>query len=103
MKKLLLTTLITGALAGSVFGQGAISVAGGHGYYSTVQGATTGTAVPIGNPASAGTWGLINYAVVYSTDATAGLFSATTASAMSTQLPALKPSSAMSPPSRQSP
>jgi hypothetical protein len=81
MKKLLLTTLIVGALAGSAFAQGLVSLAGKV-YYSTVQGATTGTAIPIATPGVAGTWGQINVALVYSDSAVGPLFSATSASSL---------------------
>ena len=81
MKKLLLTTLIIGALAGSVFAQGLVSLSG-KAYYNTVQGTTAGTAIPVATVAQVGTWGQMNVALVYSPTAAAGLFGATTAGSL---------------------
>jgi hypothetical protein len=82
MKKLLLTALVTGALAGSVFAQGLINLSGGKAYYNTVQGTTTGTGVPVATIGQAGTYGNINVTLAYSPTANGGLFSATTAGAL---------------------
>lgn len=77
MKKLLLTSLISGVLAGGVFAQGTVNLA-----LQTTRTArwTTDlsslTAIPVGNPAQVGTYGQLNIAVYYAADGTASPFTA---------------------------
>lgn len=83
MKKLLLTTLIAGALAGSVFAQGTVSLNASsvHGYIQYNTGGTTAN-VSSGNPAQVSTYGQLDIAVYYASAGTATPFTATTASTL---------------------
>jgi hypothetical protein len=78
MKKLLLTTLITAALAGSVLAQGTVSIAGSLKY--STDGGTTLVSVAKGT-SSLGTYGAFNVAIYYGTDLT-GPFGSSTAGAI---------------------
>jgi hypothetical protein len=77
MKTLLVTTLIAGALAGSVFAEANIAFQAnrtdGLVYYSTDD--VTKTAFPVGNPASYGTFGNLNIALYYAPAGTPSPFS----------------------------
>lgn len=84
MKKLLVTTLITGALAVSALAQGTVSL----GLNSTttarfIQFSTDGTTevrVPTGSPAAVSPFGNLNVAVYYASAGTVSPFTPTTAS-----------------------
>jgi hypothetical protein len=87
MKKLLLTTLIAGALAGSAFAQGTVSLqasSAGHGLiqYQTAGGTTN--AFPTGSPATIGTYGNLDVAVYYASANTADPITSSTASLLPT-------------------
>jgi hypothetical protein len=87
MKKLLLTTLIAGAVAGSAFAQGTVSLQAnttGHGnlQYATVGGTTN--VVAVGNPATIGTYGNLDVAVYYASANTADPITSSTASLLPT-------------------
>jgi hypothetical protein len=89
MKKLLLTTLITGALAGSVFAQGTVAfqATSAHGLiqYQLTPGGTTNS-VATGNPATIGTYGDVNISVYAASAGTSDPLGVSSASA--TSLPA---------------
>jgi len=85
MKKLVLTTLITGALAGSVFAQGSVAftAATSRPIQYTVDG-TTKISVPAGTTAQVGTFGTLNVAVYSASVGTLlPTFSATSAGSLS--------------------
>lgn len=85
MKKLLLTTIIAGALVGSAFAQGTISL-GGTIWYSN-DGLASTAKVPAGTVAQVGTWGSLNVTVFYAPAGTPSPFSATAAAAIPTSSP----------------
>jgi len=75
MKKLLITTLMVGALVGSVFAQGTVSLPLGSTYKADYSpNGVTITAVPVGNPAQVSTYGNLNIQVYYAANNTAAPF-----------------------------
>jgi len=86
MKKLLLTTLIAGAVAGSALAQGTVSLVAnatsGLIQYATAGGTTNSVAV--GNPATIGTYGNLDVAVYYASANTADPITSSTASLLPT-------------------
>jgi len=84
MKKLLITTLITGALAVSVFAQGTVSFqAGGTTLVQYSTDGTTKTPVPAGSTATVPGQGTLHIAVAYAANGTASPFTASTPSSLS--------------------
>lgn len=73
MKKVLVTTLITTALAVSVLAQGTVSLplSSSSRYIQYTTDGTTLVKFPSGSPATAGTWGSLNIAVYYASAGTA--------------------------------
>lgn len=84
MKKLLITTILTAGLAGSVLAQGQVNLPlqTTHLAQYSLDG-TTRTSVPVGNPATVGSYGELNIQLYYAPDGTASPFTATTASSLS--------------------
>lgn len=78
MKKLLVTILMTAALATSVFAQGtvAFSASAAHGLVQYTTDGTTRTSVPVGNPAQVGAFGNLNIAIYSAAVGTANPFTA---------------------------
>jgi len=75
MKKLLITTLMVGALVGSVFAQGTVSLPLGSVYKAEYSpDGVTITPVPVGNPAQVSTYGNLNIQVYYAPVGTAAPF-----------------------------
>ena len=79
MKKLFVTTLIAGALAGSAFAQGSVNLqaSAAHGLVTYSTDGVNKIAVPVGNPAQVGTYGQLNIAVYASSAGSLSPFSAT--------------------------
>lgn len=83
MKKLLITTILTVGLAGGVLAQGQVNLPlqTTHLAQYTTDG-TTMISIPVGNPATVGTFGQLNIQLYYAANATASPFTATTPSLM---------------------
>jgi len=86
MKKVIITTLITTALAVSVLAQGTVSLplSSSSRYIQYTSDGTTLAKFPSGSPATAGTWGSLNVAVYYASAGTASPFAADTLSPIPT-------------------
>jgi len=83
MKKLLVTSLISGVLAGSVFAQGTVNLAlqtTRTARYTTDGLLADAIAIPVGNPAIIGTYGQLNITAYYASAGTASPFTASAAS-----------------------
>jgi len=81
MKKLVLTTLVVGAMAGSLWAQGTVALPlQTTRYIQYTTDGTTLTRVPAGSPATVGSYGSLNVAVYYAASGTASPFTTTTAS-----------------------
>ena len=77
MKKLLITALIVGAVTGSVFAQGTVSLPLGNTYQVKWENAPGSfTPIPVGNPAQIGAFGQLNIQVYYAPVGTASPFTA---------------------------
>ena len=85
MKKLVLTTLVACALAGSAFAQGTVSLYAnqtqtGNGPIAYVSSLGVVTSVPVAASAQVGTWGTLNVAIYSASVGTAAPFTSTAAS-----------------------